>query len=108
MRTLVRWPIGLRREGAKPPSKNLRINSMYDGRTVKESTILLTMQPEIFYWVRQAGHVVFIDGYFYYGGFYRRHQLIGRIEEDGTFVYVKGHGQSTFPKHIAGHAKGWC
>lgn len=58
MRTLVRWPIGLRREGAKPPSKNLRINSMYDGRTVKESTILLTMQPEIFYWADRGGRHV--------------------------------------------------
>ena len=62
------------------------------------------MQPEIFYWVRQAGHVVFIDGYFYNGGFYRRHQLLGQIEEDGAFGYVKGHGPSTFP--ISGHVRG--
>ena len=68
--------------------------------------MLLTMQPKVFYRARQAGHDVFIDGYFYNGGFYRRHQLLGQIEEDGTFGYVKGHGQSTCPEHIAGHVRG--
>lgn len=58
------------------------------------------------YFIGQAGHDVFIDGYFYNGGFYRRHQLLGQIEEDGTFGYIKGHGQSTFPEHIVGHVRG--
>ena len=68
--------------------------------------MLLTMQPKIFYRARQAGHDAFINGYFYNGGFYRRHQLLGQIEEDGTFGYIKGHGQSTFPEHIVGHVRG--
>lgn len=39
--------------------------------------MLLTMQPKVFYQARQAGRDVFIDGYFYNGGFYLRHQLLG-------------------------------
>ena len=68
--------------------------------------MLLTMQPKVFYRARQAGHDVFIDGYFYNDGFYHRHQLLGQIEEDGTFCYVEGHGQPTFPEHIGGHVMG--
>ena len=58
------------------------------------------MQPKVFYRARQAGHDVFIDGYFYNGGFYRRHKLLGQIEENGTFGYIKEH------KHITGHVRG--
>lgn len=70
--------------------------------------MLLTMQPKIFYRARQAGHDVFIDGYFYNGGFYRRHQLLGQIEEDARLVMSKGMASRPVPNISPAMSGGWC
>jgi hypothetical protein len=66
------------------------------------------MQPGVYYRALQEGNDAFIQGHFYNGGFYDGHQLIGQVDDDGTFRYFQGqdNGHPISPEHVAGHLDG--
>jgi hypothetical protein len=72
--------------------------------------MLSLMQPGKRYRLRVAGSHDFVEGYFLDGGFYSdQAQLVGHLEDDGSFLYCSGDRTGNVLKYfhaLTGRVKG--